>query len=59
MAGRFGYAQTDLNPDGLVLVSAEQWSAEAEEGEAPIPRGARVEVVRVEGLRIKVRRAKS
>jgi membrane-bound serine protease (ClpP class) len=59
IVGRSGYAQTDLDPSGMVLVYAEQWSAEAEQDEAPIPKGTRVEVVRVDGLHLKVRRARS
>jgi membrane-bound serine protease (ClpP class) len=56
MTGKTGYAQTELNPIGLVQVAAEQWSAEAVEGEAPIARGEKVEVVAVNGLRLKVKK---
>jgi membrane-bound ClpP family serine protease len=42
----------------MVLVAGEQWSAEAVPGEAPIRSGIRIEVVAVEGLRLKVRKAR-
>jgi len=57
MIGRKGVARTDLAPKGSVQVGGELWTAELEEGSAKIPAGARVEVVKVEGLRLIVRKA--
>ncbi len=50
--GMIGEARTDLNPRGVVYVGDEEWSAEAVDGW--IPRGARVKVVGVRGLRVVV-----
>jgi membrane-bound ClpP family serine protease len=55
LVGRVGEARSDLDPSGMVQVAGELWSAEAEPGGAPITRGARVEIVGVEGLRLVVR----
>ncbi len=55
LAGKKGTALTRLDPDGMVHVAGEQWSALLAEGEAPIRRGERVVVVQVEGLRLIVR----
>ena len=57
MSGRMGVARTDLNPNGSVQVGGELWSAELEEGNAIIYAGTRVQVVRVDGLRLIVRQA--
>lgn len=54
MPGETGIAQTPLNPAGTVFVRGEYWTAEADE---PVEAGARVRVVAVEGLRLKVKRA--
>ena len=56
LAGRTGTVRKELNPEGSVHIGGELWSAEAAEGEAPIPVGTQVRVVRVEGLRIVVKR---
>ncbi|HPH97654.1 MAG TPA: nodulation protein NfeD [Anaerolineaceae bacterium] len=53
--GKVGLAQTELAPAGQVQLGGEQWSAVLLEGEAPIPQGAAVEVVRLEGIRLVVR----
>ncbi len=53
LAGATGVARTDLAPDGEVYVLGESWSAVAENGH--ISSGERVEVVSVEGLRLKVK----
>ncbi|HNS50087.1 MAG TPA: nodulation protein NfeD [Anaerolineae bacterium] len=47
-------AQTPLDPEGTVFLKGELWDAIAEDG--PIEKGARVEVVAVEGFRLRVRR---
>jgi membrane-bound serine protease (ClpP class) len=47
---------TDLDPAGQVQAAGELWSAEAAQGSARIRKGERVEVVKVEGLRLKVKK---
>lgn len=54
MLGMVGRAQSALAPDGTVFVRGENWMARADE---PIRAGERVEIVAVEGLRLRVRRA--
>jgi membrane-bound serine protease (ClpP class) len=57
LIGRFGEARTPLAPAGSVQVAGELWSAEVEAGTPGIGTGDRVEVVGVEGLRLRVRPA--
>jgi membrane-bound serine protease (ClpP class) len=57
MVGRLGVARSDLQPKGLVQVGGERWSAELAPGEAPLEKGARVEVVMVQGLKLIVRKS--
>jgi membrane-bound serine protease (ClpP class) len=52
VAGR-GEAATDLDPDGWVIVHGEYWRALARER---VSRGEAVEVLSVEGLRLRVRK---
>jgi len=54
MIGKIGIAQTDINPKGKVFIEGEIWDAYAEE---PIKKGEEVEIVAVEGLKLKVKRA--
>lgn len=54
LAGRVGVVVVPLNPHGQVRVGGEQWSAERMDGEDPLPVGARVRVVSLEGLRLHV-----
>jgi membrane-bound serine protease (ClpP class) len=54
LLGRVGEARTDLNPVGMVHVAGELWTAESEAG--MIPAGTPVWVVKVEGLRLRVRK---
>jgi membrane-bound ClpP family serine protease len=54
VAGRRGKVTRDLNPNGLVTVDGEEWSAISEEEER-IPQGAPVQVLRIEGLVLHVR----
>ncbi|HKA34383.1 MAG TPA: nodulation protein NfeD [Candidatus Binatia bacterium] len=54
MVGEIGEARTALNPTGRVFIHGEQWSAE---GEEEIGAGEKVQVVGVDGLRLRVRRA--
>ena len=56
LPGRVGTARTDVEQSGQIQVGAELWSAEAADGTAPIKMGDRVEVISVEGLRLKVRK---
>jgi membrane-bound serine protease (ClpP class) len=56
LVGMIGRADTALTPDGRVFVRGEYWSAHAEE---TIPAGRSVEVLAVEGLRLRVRAAAS
>jgi membrane-bound serine protease (ClpP class) len=58
MGGRLGIARTDLSPKGSVQVGGELWTAELEEIDSSLPAGTRVEVVKVDGLRLIVRKAK-
>ena len=51
MIGEEGTAKTDIHNDGKVLVHGEYWNASSDR---PIPAGARVRVVRVQGLKIEV-----
>ncbi|HEV8353809.1 MAG TPA: nodulation protein NfeD [bacterium] len=53
LAGATGVARTNLAPEGEVYVLGEAWSAYADNGH--IAPGERVQVVAVEGLRLKVR----
>ena len=54
LVGEQGVALTDLAPSGRVFVHGEYWEADAVE---PIDRGAKVVVDRVDGMRLRVRRA--
>ena len=51
MVGEEGTAKTDIHNEGKVLVHGEYWNASSNR---PIPAGARVRVVRVQGLKIEV-----
>jgi membrane-bound serine protease (ClpP class) len=57
MSGRIGTARTDLSPSGSVQVGGELWSASLEDENASLPSGTRVEVIRVDGLRVIVRKS--
>ncbi|NIS82379.1 MAG: nodulation protein NfeD [Anaerolineales bacterium] len=58
LVGRTGEARSDLTPTGMVQVGGELWSAALEEGISEVKAGERVEVVDVDGLRLRVRPAK-
>jgi len=49
--GQIGEARTPIHRDGTVFVGAEMWSARSEQ---PIAQGARVRVVRLDGLVVEV-----
>lgn len=53
LLGRRGIVRAPLDPDGTVWVAGELWTALADDG--PIAEGEQVEVVAVEGLRLRVR----
>jgi len=57
LVGQTGIAKSRLDPEGWVLVAGELWRTVAE-GE-PVEEGDEVEVLRVEGFRLHVRRKRS
>ena len=57
MAGRIGIARTDLTPKGNVQLGSELWSAELEDQTLSVRAGSRVEVVKVDGFHLVVRKA--
>ena len=57
LAGKTGTVSTELNPRGIIQLSGEQWTAEAENETLPVAIGERVKVIRVDGLHLWVRRA--
>ena len=54
LVGLLGRADTALAPEGSVFVRGEFWRARADE---PVAAGERVEVLAVDGMRLRVRRA--
>ena len=56
MISEQGVAKTDIHTNGKVLVHGEYWNAFSDR---PIPSGARVRVVKVQGLKIKVEEGNS
>lgn len=56
LVGAVGVARTDLRPGGQVQAAGELWSAEVAEGSGRVRKGDRIEVVKVDGLRLKVRK---
>ena len=59
LVGRLGTARSSLAPHGQVQLGGELWTAELAEGENAISGGDRVQVVSVDGLRLRVRKADS
>jgi membrane-bound serine protease (ClpP class) len=57
MSGRKGITRTDLTPKGSVQVGGELWTAELEDADSFLPAGTRIQVVKVDGLRLIVRNA--
>lgn len=57
LVGRVGTVQVPLDPIGIVQLGGEQWTAELAEGSGPLPRGTRVQVVSIQGVRLQVRKA--
>ncbi|MBT3321623.1 MAG: nodulation protein NfeD [Anaerolineae bacterium] len=56
MLGKTGYAKTDFTPNGTVRVGGELWSAEKANLTEIISKNEGIEVVEVEGLRLKVKK---
>lgn len=54
LVGQVGVAKSRLDPEGWALAAGELWQAVAEEG--PVEEGEKVEVIRVEGFLLRVRR---
>ncbi|MCL4683296.1 nodulation protein NfeD [Myxococcota bacterium] len=54
LVGLVGRTEEPLTPEGRVFVRGEYWSARADE---PVSAGDRIEVVAVEGMRLRVRKA--
>ena len=54
LIGSIGAARGDLAPEGFVFVQGERWRAIAEDG--PVSGGASVQVVGIDGFRLRVRR---
>ena len=59
MRGQSGIARTDIDPTGQVQSGAELWTAELAEGQGRIRKGEKVEVVKVEGLTLKVKKKRT
>lgn len=57
MCGKNGIARTDIDPTGQVQSGAELWSAELDVGQGRIVRGEKVHVVKVDGLKVIVRKS--
>jgi len=55
LVGRKARVRRALNPEGTIFLEGELWGAVAEDG--PIARGEEVEVLALEGFRLRVRRA--
>jgi membrane-bound serine protease (ClpP class) len=57
LIGRTGIARSDLSPKGSVQLGGELWTAQLEDGNgSKVRAGTRIEVVRVDGLRLIVRK---
>lgn len=56
LAGKTGFARTDLAPSGSVQAAGELWSAELVEGSPLVKKGERVVVVKAEGVRLLVKK---
>jgi len=56
MEGRKGITRTGLSPNGSVQLGGELWSAELADEETCLPAGSRVQVFKVYGLRLILRK---
>ena len=57
LVGRVGFAMDELSPRGQVRLGGEQWSAELFDRKQSLPKGSRVQVLRVQGLKLIVGKA--
>jgi membrane-bound ClpP family serine protease len=57
LRGQTGIARTDIDPLGQVQSGSELWTAELAAGAGKIQKGEAVEVVEVDGLRLRVRKS--
>lgn len=55
MLGQTGPVTSALDPQGTVLVASERWQATAEDGTTVIPKGTTIEVVAVDGFKLRVK----
>jgi len=55
LIGKIGNAITELNPQGEVQVAGERWTAFIENEKPALPRGSRIAVIGVEGIRLLVK----
>ncbi|HEC95540.1 MAG TPA: nodulation protein NfeD, partial [Euryarchaeota archaeon] len=53
MLGIIGTADTDIDPEGQILVRGERWNVYSDE---KIKKGEKVEVIYVDGLTLKVKK---
>jgi membrane-bound serine protease (ClpP class) len=56
LVGRVGRARSEIAPFGTVQVGGELWSAELDVDETAISSGTRVQVTRVQGVHLYVRK---
>jgi membrane-bound serine protease (ClpP class) len=57
LIGKIGTAVTDLNPQGEIQVAGERWTAFLENENSTVPKGDRIVVVGMEGIRLLVKAA--
>jgi membrane-bound serine protease (ClpP class) len=57
LVGKEGLVRSDLAPHGSVYLAGELWTAELEPGQGTARKGERVSVVRVDGLRLIVKKS--
>ncbi len=55
LVGRVGESRTVMNPAGMVHVAGELWSAILEDEESTLEAGKRVDIIGLDGLRLRVR----
>jgi len=56
MVGEVGVAKSSLNPNGKVQIHGEIWNAAIQSGEEMVKKGEKVEVIRVEGMTLTVKK---
>jgi membrane-bound serine protease (ClpP class) len=55
LVGRTGESRTALSPTGMVHVAGELWTAILEDESGTLKSGQRVEIVGIDGLRLRVK----